>query len=193
MSAVDVYCGEPTGGSVLRVAEALGVFARARVAVVNVSLVGPRNVLLERAVAAMVARGHVIVAAVGNDGPAARPLYPAAYPGVVGVTAVDRDRRVLLEAGRGEAVDFAALGADVDAAAMPEGSTRVRGTSFAAPVVAGLLAARITEPFPTDAAQAVAELGTRAVDLGRKGRDPVYGHGLLEPAPLQSARVSPTR
>ena len=57
---------------------------------INVSLVGPRNALLERVVASLVSRGHLIVAAVGNDGPAAPPLYPAAYDGVVGVTAVDQ-------------------------------------------------------------------------------------------------------
>ncbi|HSV70909.1 MAG TPA: S8 family serine peptidase, partial [Methylibium sp.] len=86
--AADVYCGVPTGGAVDAVAEALAWMARERVAVVNLSLVGPPNRLLERLVAALVARGHLLVAAVGNDGPAAPPLYPAAYPGVVGVTAV---------------------------------------------------------------------------------------------------------
>ena len=87
--AADVYCGAPTGGAVDAVAAAFGWLAREQVAVINVSLVGPRNALLERVVASLVKRGHVIVAAVGNEGPAAPPLYPAAYDGVVGVTAVD--------------------------------------------------------------------------------------------------------
>src|SRR5256885_5630000 len=49
----------------------------------------------------VLARGHLVVAAVGNDGPAAPPLYPAAWPGVVGVTAVDARQQVLGEALRG--------------------------------------------------------------------------------------------
>ncbi|MBK6454031.1 MAG: hypothetical protein IPF84_16605 [Proteobacteria bacterium] len=69
------------------------------VPVINVSLVGPPNVLLQRAIQMALARGHLIVAAVGNDGPSAPPLYPAAYPGVVAVTAVDRADKVLIEAG----------------------------------------------------------------------------------------------
>ena len=67
----------PTGGAVDAVAAAFGWMARERVAVINVSLVGPRNALLERVVKTLVSRGHLIVAAVGNDGPAAPPLYPA--------------------------------------------------------------------------------------------------------------------
>ena len=56
---------------------------------INLSLVGPPNQALERVVGAMVKGGHLLVAAVGNDGPAAPPLYPASYPGVVGVSGVD--------------------------------------------------------------------------------------------------------
>ncbi len=66
--AADVYCGLPAGGAVDRLAAALGWMARERVAVINVSLVGPRNALLERVVASLVSRGFLIVAAVGNDG-----------------------------------------------------------------------------------------------------------------------------
>ena len=97
----------------MRSSAAFGWMARERVAVINVSLVGPRNKLMERVVKTLVSRGHLIVAAVGNDGPAAPPLYPASYDGVIGVTAVDEKHRVLIEACRGKQVDFAAQGADI--------------------------------------------------------------------------------
>jgi subtilisin family serine protease len=178
--AADVYCDAPTGGSVESIAQALAWMSRERVAVVNISLVGPPNQLLERAVAALVARGHLLVAAVGNDGPAAPPLYPAAWPGVVGVTGTDGQRRVLAEAGRGPQVMFAAPGADMAAATVgPEPYATVRGTSFAAPLVAGLLAQRHVRPDPTAAALALDALGSAAIDLGAPGRDPVYGLGLV--------------
>ena len=146
--AADVYCGLPAGGSVDRVAAALGWLARERVAVINVSLVGPRNALLERAVASLVTRGYLIVAAVGNDGPAAAPLFPAAYDGVIGVTAVDARHHVLIEACRGKHLDLAAPGADISAATVGQADSfaAVRGTSFASPIVAGLLARALAQP-----------------------------------------------
>jgi hypothetical protein len=176
--AADVYCGKPAGGAVDSMAAAFGWFAREKVAVINVSLVGPRNALLERVVATLVKRGHVIVAAVGNDGPAAPPLYPAAYDGVVGVTAVDAKHKVLIEACRGKQVDFAAQGADVNGAtAPPDEWVAVRGTSFAAPVVAMQLAARVSAPDTAQRERALADLANAAVDLGKNGRDDVYGAG----------------
>jgi subtilisin family serine protease len=177
--AADVYCGEPTGGAVDVIVAALGWMAEEHVAVINVSLVGPRNLLLERVVGALIARGHIIVAAVGNDGPAAPPLYPAAYPDVVGVTAVDRHRRVLIEAGRGPQVMFAALGADLQAAGIGRGYVAVRGTSFAAPAVAALLAPMVPAPDRSASLGAIDVLAKRAIDLGPPGRDLTYGFGLV--------------
>ena len=86
------------------------------------------------------ADGH-IMAAVGNDGPAAPPQYPASYPGVIAVTAVDSGGRALPEAGKPTHLDFAAPGADMAAALPGNGYTRVRGTSFAAPLAAARLLA----------------------------------------------------
>lgn len=177
--AADVYCGVPTGGSVEAVCEALSWLVHERIAVINVSLVGPPNLVLEAVVRQVIAQGFIIVAAVGNDGPAAAPLYPASYPGVVGVTAVDAHRHVLLEAARGPQVRFAAPGADMVAAKSPQGFAAVRGTSFAAPLVACLLAAELPAPDGDAAARAIHDLAARAVDLGARGVDPVYGYGLV--------------
>lgn len=177
--AADVYCEQPDGGSAEEVVRALAWMARERVAVVNISLVGPQNRLLEQGVAALVKRGHLLVAAVGNDGPAAPPLYPASYAGVVGVTGVSPGRRVLPEAAQGPQVMWSAPGADVAVARSGGGYGIARGTSFAAPLVAGLLAAELRAPDVAAAAAAVDKLATGAVDLGAPGRDPVYGRGLV--------------
>lgn len=185
--AADIYCGSPGGGALDAVLRALDWMARERVPVVNLSLVGPPNPVLERAVARMVERGHLLVAAVGNDGPAAAPLYPAAYPGVVAVSAVDRRRRVLPEAGRGAHVALVAPGADLAAAMPGEGYGPARGTSFAAPLVAGLLAARLPAPDPGLARAVRDALGREAIDLGAPGRDPVYGLGLVAESTAPSA------
>jgi len=177
--AVDVYCGVPTGGAVDALADAFAWLVRERVPVINVSLVGPPNVMLERIVRMVIARGHIVVAAVGNDGPAAPPLYPAAYADVVGVTAVDARQRALIEAERGRQVKFAAPGADMAAANSSQTFSMVRGTSFASPIVAGLLAAQMSEPDEAAAERAVADLARRVIDLGAPGPDPVYGYGLV--------------
>ena len=191
LHAADVFCGAATGGSVEALSSAFSWLARERVAVVNVSLVGPPNRVLERAVQALLSRGHLVIAAVGNDGPAAAPLYPASYPGVIGVTGVTAARRVLPEAAQGPQVMFAAPGADIAAArSAAPGYVTVRGTSFAAPVIAGLLAERLEAPDRAAAQRAVAALIEMAVDLGAPGRDPVFGYGLVgEWARIEPARV----
>jgi hypothetical protein len=165
----DIYGGAPTGGSSAALARALSWLAGENVPVINVSLVGPRNRIVEAMVARVIGRGIVVVAAVGNDGPAAPPLYPSAYNGVVGVTGVDARGRVLMEAVRGPQVDFAALGIHAD--------PRVRGTSFAAPIVAGHIAQ-----------SSLQRVRSSTQDLGSRGRDDVYGEGLVGGNLLSAAR-----
>jgi subtilisin family serine protease len=177
--AVDVYCGLATGGAVDAVADAFAWLSRERVPVINISLVGPANGLLEQVIRLVTARGHIVVAAVGNDGPSAPPLYPAAYPAVVAVTGVDSHQRVLLEACRGKHIDFAAPGADMSAAGIQSEFALVRGTSFAAPIAAGLFARQLTEPDKSRADAAIAALVSQAIDLGSRGPDKIYGNGLV--------------
>lgn len=187
--AADVYCNDPIGGSVEAVAAALGWLLAEKVPVVNISLVGPPNRTLEAVVRRAASKGMLLVAAVGNDGPAAAPLYPAAYAEVVAVTAVNARGEALPEAGRGPHIAFAAPGADMAAAGL--GSTRfaiVRGTSFAAPLVAGMLAASMREPDVAGANLALAALARQASDIGAPGRDAVFGHGLV----ARELRTDPT-
>ena len=177
--AANVYCDAPTGGAVDALAAAFSWLAQQRVAVINVSLVGPDNLVLAQIVRALTSRGYLLVAAVGNDGPAAPPLYPASYPGVIGVTGVDKHRRALIEAARGKQVMFAAPGADMLAADGGGKYSAVRGTSFAAPIVAALLAQTVSAPDSSARDAAVEALARQAIDLGPPGRDLTYGFGLV--------------
>ena len=136
----DVYGGSRAAGSATAIVRALSWLASKRADVINISLVGPSNRVVERAINAIKARGIKIVAAVGNDGPAAPPQYPASYRGVVAVTGVDARGRALPEAGKATHLDFAAPGADMAAALPGQGYAKVRGTSFAAPLVTARLA-----------------------------------------------------
>jgi hypothetical protein len=179
LHAADLWCGDRVGGGTGALVDALDWMARQRVPVINVSLVGPDNPVLRRVVAAMIARGHVLVAAAGNVGPAAPPQYPAAYPGVVAVAAVDARMRALPESASGPQIAFCAIGV-LDAPASAKGAP-LRGTSYAAPVVARLFAERLALPSPDGARRAFAALVAQSRDLGARGRDDRYGHGLLSP------------
>ena len=160
----DIYGGNPASGSASAIVRALGWAATKQPRLISMSLVGPANRAVERAIAAVRSRGILVVAAVGNDGPAAPPQYPASYPGVVAVTGVDAGGKALVEAGRALHLDFAAPGADLAAALPGGGFAKVRGTSFAVPFVTARLAA--TGSFERLAAEA------------RPGKGKV-GHGIV--------------
>lgn len=175
--AADVYGDDPAGGNATAIVRALGWLVQRDVPVVTISLVGPANAVLGKAIAAAQAKGTIVVAAVGNDGPAAPPAYPASYNGVVAVTGVDRRGRALVEAGRARHVDFAGPGADLKGARVGGGLVRLRGTSYAAPFVAARLLAH--HSATGEGRTALAALAREAKDLGKQGRDPVYGYGLV--------------
>ncbi len=170
----DVYGQDPAGGNALAISKALGWLSASGCKVVTISLVGPRNPLVERAVKAARARGIIVVAAVGNDGPAAPPAYPASYDGVLAITGADRKGRALIEAGRALHLDYAAPGADVYAFDAKGRGKLWRGTSFATP----LAAARIAAALPSGKSWR-ATLDEEARDLGPKGADETFGRGLL--------------
>lgn len=170
--AADVYGKDPAGGNALAIAKGLAWLSSEHVPVTVISLVGPFNPLLARVVQAVQGRGMIVVAAVGNDGPAAPPSYPASYPGVVAVTGVDARGRALIEAGRALHLDYAAPGADMLAADARGRAAAVRGTSFAAP----LAAARIMR-FASEGTTAA----LRAADREARKAGPAsrYGRGIL--------------
>ncbi len=165
----DIYGSDPTGGNAVALARALGWLAQQRVAVTAISLVGPSNPLVARAVASVRARGMQVVAAVGNDGAAAPPAFPASYPGVIAVTGVDARLRPLIEAGRALHLDYAAPGADMAAAGNAGRIEAVRGTSYAVPFVAARLARHVGSARP------IASLDAELDPRGGRGR----GRGVI--------------
>jgi len=176
----DIFGGpRATSGSSFALIKALDWLAAQGVPVINISLSGPRNPAVASAIGRINRKGHTIVAAAGNDGPAAPPVFPGAYDGVIGVTAVDGANRVYRYANRGAYVDFAARGVAV-AAIDAQGAVRdATGTSFAAPVIAARLAGELRTPDAAAAQKAIRALEAEARDLGAPGRDPVYGVGLI--------------
>ncbi|MDX3974562.1 S8 family serine peptidase [Shinella sp.] len=147
--------------------------------VVNLSLTGPENQILERAVEAAADRGTILVAAAGNDGPNAKPVYPAAYEDVIAVTAVDKARNPYRRAVRGDHIDIAAPGVGVWTAASISGARQKSGTSFAAPFVTAAVSILLAEKPGLSPQEVEAELMKSAEDMGKPGKDAIYGWGLL--------------
>jgi len=156
-------------------ASALDWLVTHKVATVNVSISGPADRLVELAVERAQQRGAELVAAVGNDGTTAVPSFPAAYAGVIGVTAVDQAGHVFSKANRGNFVALAAPGVDLlipgQLTGGGAGDRLVTGTSFAVPYVTAALAS-----YDNNAARMYAD----ALDLGAPGSDPVFGRGLVQ-------------
>ncbi len=148
------------------------------VEVINMSLAGPANRVLERAVATASSSGVMVVAAAGNGD--RNPVFPAAYRDVIAVTAVDARRRIYAQANRGDYVDFAAPGVDLYLAAPGNRSKYYTGTSFAAPFVTAALAVMKSRHPEAGAGELLERLAAGAVDLGEPGRDPDFGWGLVQ-------------
>lgn len=116
-------------------------------------------------------------AAAGNDR-STRPRLPAASPDTIAVTAVDAARRLYGKANTGGHVEFAAPGVDLWVIT-PKGGGYRSGTSYAAPIVTGLLARQAARGgLSLDKARR--DLRQGAVDLGSAGRDASFGHGLVQ-------------
>ena len=164
----------------LDLVRAIDVLMQHKVGVINMSLSGPDNAHLRKIIAAAGARDIVLVAAAGNDGPRAKPSYPAAYPMVLAVTAVGRNKRVYHRAAQGAHIDIAAPGVNVWTAASIDGQRPRTGTSFAAPFVSAAVALiKANNPgFSTE--EVVIVLENQADDLGPPGRDDIFGWGLLD-------------
>ncbi|MEL7526703.1 MAG: S8 family serine peptidase [Pseudomonadota bacterium] len=181
--AVDAFhrAGRDERADAFTLVEALYTLSAEDVTVVNLSLTGPENSVVRAAIQDLSnGEGIVFAAAAGNGGPAADPVYPAAYDEVLAVTAVDRNKRVYRRANRGDYVDLAAPGVNVWTAASVKGAKWRTGTSFAVPFVSGAAAivrAKHPEKTPAEIHDILREA---AADLGDPGHDPVYGHGLLQ-------------
>ncbi len=147
--------------------------------IINLSLTGPADPLLEEMMTAIAKRGIVVVAAAGNGGPEAEPAYPAAYDSVIAVTATGTDDRAYDQANRGSYIDVAAPGIDVLVTA-PAGTYQFEtGTSFAAAEVTGVIALMLGQDPGMSRDEIMSALERGARDLGSPGKDAQFGAGLV--------------
>jgi subtilisin family serine protease len=198
--AIDAFHRDASGQDAtdaFDLARALDLLSGEDAQIINLSLTGPENGVIGRIVDVLLGQGRVIVAAAGNDGPRAKPLYPAAYPGVIAVTAVDGEGKPWRRAARGDHIAFAAMGVDLALAGRNGGAEAHTGTSFAAPAVAAMIAGKSTSVIRVAGDKPVETMTGRlaavARDTGAPGRDPVFGFGILNPADACRTAAKPAR
>ena len=163
--------------------------------IINMSFAGPSDPMLQLAIKKAHEKGAILIAAVGNQGPKSPPLYPAADPNVIGVTATDDGDKLYKGANRGTQVAVAAPGVDIMAAAPAETYQLTTGTSVAAAHVSGVIALMMEKYPKLDSATALEVLTGSATRLGSSKREDV-GFGLIDPlAALKEldARLSDTQ
>lgn len=157
------------------VARALQLAMDQGVQILNLSFAGGSDPVVDKLVQAALQKGIIVVASAGNSGPGAAPAYPAAIPGVIAVTAVDKGESIFNRANRGDYIDLSAPGVGVLTTA-PRGAFQVSsGTSLATAHVTGVIALlkSLNPGFNPES------LNATATDLGNPGRDQDYGYGLI--------------
>jgi uncharacterized repeat protein (TIGR02543 family) len=146
--------------------------------VINLSLGGSYpNPLTRTAVNYATSMGVIVVAAAGNEG-TDELIYPASFPSVVSVSALDPDRGLASYSSYGIEIDIAAPGTMITTTTRNNGYGSGNGTSFAAPQISGLFAL-MKSYLPDIEVEAMRQrLFASAFDLGATGRDNQFGYGL---------------
>lgn len=153
--------------------------------VANLSFAGPPDEFVHESIRKLARKGTVILAAAGNEGRDAPKSYPAAYPEVIAVTAVDRKLAAYAYAGRGDHIDVAAPGVEIWTALPNKHEGPQTGTSFAVPFVTSIVALNYRSEDQSvgplePKKRALALLQKNIKPIGDRGRNPVFGAGLVQ-------------
>ncbi|MGQ0685963.1 S8 family serine peptidase [Bradyrhizobium sp.] len=158
--------------------------------IINMSFAGPKDLLIERGIAATAARGIVLVAAAGNAGPKSPPLYPAANPNVIAVSGTDAKDRLFAASNRGVHIALAAPGTDIFLPAPDQKYQMTSGTSFSAAYVSGIVALLLERNPALKPNEIRAILTATARDLGTPGKDELFGHGQADAFAAATAAIA---
>jgi subtilisin family serine protease len=160
--------------------------------IINMSFAGPKDALIERAINAVASRDILMVAASGNAGAKSPPLYPAANPHVIAVSATDAKDKLFEASNRGSYIALAAPGVEIFLPAPDQKYQITSGTSFSAAYVSGVAALMLERNPALKPEELRAILVRTARDLGSPGRDDLFGAGEADAyAALEASIVPP--
>ena len=169
-------------GSAMGLLKSLNWLAKSRVHAINLSIAGTDNKTIRLAFTKAKKIGLVLIGAAGNWGRVDRPAFPAAYKHVVAVTAVNARKLIYGHANQGKYIDFAAPGVKIYAA-VPGGAKKMSGTSFVTPYITALIGPEVAHSGTRKASSLRKKLKRHVEDLGRPGKDSVFGYGLIKLKP----------
>ena len=148
--------------------------------IISMSLGGPSSPATENAkFDELNTQGILSIAAAGNSG-GTDLSYPASYPSVMSVAAIDSNKVLASFSTRNSQVDISAPGKDVLSTTPTAGYSSYSGTSMATPHVSAVAALVWSAKTSATNAEVRAALIASAEDLGTPGRDDSYGHGLVK-------------
>ncbi len=149
--------------------------------IVNMSFGAPGpDPNVSRIVRTAVSRGMVVVAAAGDGDPRGRPIYPAALSEVIAVSALGRDWKPRWSGASGDYIDLAAPGVGI-LSTQPGNTFRDSdGSSEAAAHVTGVVALLFEKKANASPSQIQDLLERTSLDLGSKGKDSIFGSGIVD-------------
>jgi len=146
---------------------------------------------LQKAIEYAYSKNVLLIAAAGNEGPGPQTVgYPARYPQVMSVAAIDPNRKVAKFSSRGPEVDIAAPGVDILSCYPPKNYAKLSGTSMATPFVAGVVALLLSYDRAkginriNNTMELIEAVKATSFDAGSQGFDNEYGWGLINPKGL---------
>ncbi|MBI2621183.1 MAG: peptidase S8 [Candidatus Levybacteria bacterium] len=152
--------------------------------IVNLSLGGSSDSeTLKRAVRYAQSKGSILVAAAGNSGNDA-PVYPAAYEGVLAVSASDKNDNLAPFSSYGSNIFAASPGVSITSSVPGSDYKQASGTSMAAPHVSGLLALSISHKPELSNSELIDQIKQNAEKVGQysyneDGWNPYFGYGRI--------------
>ena len=178
-------------GTTFNILKAIDWAASQDARVINMSFAGPTDPAIHRSLEAARKKGIVLVAAAGNAGAKSPPLFPAADPNVIAVSATDADDKLFEQSNRGRHITVAAPGAQILVAIPDNGYELSSGTSYSAAEVSGIVALMLQRQPGLTPDKVKAILRASAKDLGPKGHDEMFGAGLADAYGALTAPTAP--
>lgn len=167
-----------TYGNSWTISKALNIAFDRQAKILNLSFAGPPDPLIKRGMDGAYRRHMLPIAAAGNEGPTASPLYPAAYDTVFAITATDTKNDIYTHANQGNHIAFSAPGVQIVSLGGANGFTVLSGTSLSTAYLSGMAALLVSQRRTITHRQFQEQLQNNTHDLGVEGRDSVFGYGL---------------
>jgi len=178
--AVTAFGAKDSRGTSMDILKGLDWAGESKAEIVNMSFTGPADPEQRLMLSSLRQKGAVLIAAAGNAGPKSPPLYPAADPDVIAVTATDSNDDLYDHANRGSYIAVAAPGVAILVDSTDGGYQMRTGTSFAAPLVSGIAALVLQRNHKLDPVAVRSVLTSTAHHLGSPGQDDQFGSGLVD-------------